>query len=191
MKTCTKCGVEKELAEFGKDNRLVSGRGAQCRECLQLKSRAYVAIHRERLNEQQKVYHAANREKHKARHRAYHSANREALNAVSRSYHAAHFEQDREKNNARGCAWARANPGIVTARANHRRAIKLQRTFGIDLRIEALYEVASWLRRRGDDVHVDHIVPLQPADPDSAVGLHTYANLRIIPAVENLQKGNR
>ncbi len=33
-KICTKCGIEKPLSEFAKDNRRKSGRGAQCYTCV-------------------------------------------------------------------------------------------------------------------------------------------------------------
>lgn len=62
---------------------------------------------------------------------------------------------------------------------------------GDDPRIDALYEIASWLRSKGDDVHIDHIIPLQPADSNAPVGLHVYTNLQILPALENWKKGNK
>ncbi len=52
-----------------------------------------------------------------------------------------------------------------------------------DPRVVALYFIAKWLRQQGDDVHVDHIIPV------SKGGGHTYENLQILPAVENLRKG--
>ena len=46
----------------------------------------------------------------------------------------------------------------------------------------ATYFIADWLRLQGDDVEVDHIVPL------SRGGLHVYENLRPLPAAENARK---
>ena len=59
-----------------------------------------------------------------------------------------------------------------------------------DKRISTLYALAAKLREAGRDVHVDHIVPIIPRS-GQAQGLHVHANLQIIPAMENMRKGNR
>ena len=54
--------------------------------------------------------------------------------------------------------------------------------------IEAIYNYCSSLRRIGLDYHVDHIIPLQGK---TVSGLHVPWNLQVMPAKQNLAKGNR
>ena len=54
-------------------------------------------------------------------------------------------------------------------------------------KISAIYETAQELRKAGQDVQVDHVVPL---NGENVTGLHVSANLQIIPSTENHRKSN-
>ena len=91
--------------------------------------------------------------------------------------------------------WRRPE-NIATRKAKKakRRCSKLQRTPKwltkqdyID--IKTIYDLATAKTKdSGYEWHVDHIIPLRGKDVS---GLHVPDNLRVIPALENLRKGNR
>lgn len=55
-------------------------------------------------------------------------------------------------------------------------------------KIKAIYRQAAKMRAAGNDVHVDHVIPL---NGKRVCGLHVHNNLRIIPASDNYAKRNR
>jgi len=95
---------------------------------------------------------------------------------------------------ARNKSWKLANPDKMQAIDARRRASKLNRT------PKWLTEDDFWMMEQAYDIaqkrtnifgfawHVDHIVPLQGK---LVSGLHVPHNMRVVPAIENLRKGNR
>lgn len=86
--------------------------------------------------------------------------------------------------------WKRANAGKVNAATAKRRASKLQATpsWVSTKDIEGFYIMAKRLSDcLGVPHHVDHIAPL---NGKGVCGLHVPWNLQVIPAIQNLRKGN-
>lgn len=94
-----------------------------------------------------------------------------------------------EKARASVRAWAGRYPERKRAHDALRRAGSSRVPAWADKQaISWVYAVAKAWRAAGEDVHVDHVVPLKGR---TVSGLHVHENLTVIPAVENLRKNNR
>jgi hypothetical protein len=207
-KVCTRCGETKPRDAFHK----AQGR---CVPCLNAHLRERYAADAERraaINAKNRAWAAANKEAKAAGDRAYAKANRARLREYKREYklkhwdhihavqlqsrhrnletyrarEAAYREKNREACNARIREWKAKNPDATLFYFHKRRALQLRAIpIWADLdAIAAIYKAAQDF----PGSHVDHIVPLVSR---KVCGLHCAANLQIIPADENIRKGNR
>ena len=164
MKTCTKCHIDKQLSEFYKEKCKLDGLQSHCKKCDNARKEVWKSLNPDLSKLHMKIADANRYIKHKSQR-----------NALSK-------------------LWKKNNPHKVKALDAKRRASQIQRmpkwlTDFEKLRIECRYAVASMLTKYGSQAwHVDHVIPLQGK---LVSGLHVPENLRIVPAVVNLSKGNK
>jgi len=172
---CTKCGLEKPLSEysFRKDKNIYR---RDCKACHNKYSRTKYHANLEKERARNKAKYRANPEKERARNKANYRANPEKRRATYKAY--------REANREKIQAYHKANRKKSRAQTAKRRAAKLQATPAwADLKkIEEIYLNCP------PGHHIDHIFPL--ISPIMC-GLHVESNLQILPAKENISKGNR
>lgn len=110
MKTCSKCGVSKEGAEF-------SSRRLDCKECCQVNYRAYYIKNREEIAAHQKAYRAENREEIAAYQKVRRAENREDIATKAKAY----YIKNRKVLAAKAKAYHIKNRKEIAAKAKARR----------------------------------------------------------------------
>lgn len=152
------------------------------------KQRRAETYQKNRLAEQaaMRKYREANADALSLARKAYYQRNAELRRAQSRAWYADNKPRGREARQL----WAAANPGLVAAyKALRKHKVRRATPVWSDLdAVAVVYELAAQRRLNGDDVHVDHIVPIIS---EIVCGLHVPHNLQVIPAADNMRKGNR
>ena len=94
-KKCTKCGIEKPLAEFSKRSASKDGHVTQCKSCVREYSKQYYKNYQIKpgTKERQKQYYLENKERLKERGKEYRAKNKEKL-AEKRSLY---YKKNKEK----------------------------------------------------------------------------------------------
>lgn len=182
MKICRKCKQEKPLEAFNKKTDSKDGRQYACRSC----DKEYREANKERKAATQKAWSDANKERKHALTKAWQQSNKDRVSSYGKAWR----EANKERHAANVKAWSDSNRGKVNATEAKRRASKLQRTppWADQEEMDKFYKLSSFLTKiMGFPYHVDHELPLQGK---LVSGLHTHQNLRVVPAEDNLRKGN-
>jgi len=190
----------------------------QCSDCAKIKQQAYAAKNAVRLALKSSATWAGKtkeeREEHNILRKIYYNNTRVARLAEKKkayeklrlneqwmqekrdktnTYRALHGRIDKQHPLSKK-KWKLENKGSVNAAHMKRHVSKINRTpvwtSETDIwMMKEIYELCE-LRTRltGISWHVDHIIPLQGV---CVSGLHTPYNLQVIPAMENIKKGNK
>jgi hypothetical protein len=134
-------------------------------------------------NAYSQAYYAENKEAILIKRKQHYKDNKEALGVYR--------ESTKETRAATAKAWKQNNKKLVNTYEARRR--KLVRNYTMtEWDTFVMQEMYSLAQRRTDRTgvtyHVDHIIPIQHP---YACGLNSAANLQVVPATWNLEKGNR
>jgi len=179
IKPCVKCGSTDRY------------KNGACKPCAKAGIAAYYQANKESIKTRHTAYRKANPEKHNARNAVWAKANPEKVKAKN----AVIYQENKENIKTRHAAYRKVNIHKYNALSAKRRSAKLNaipawaNNWLEKLKIQELFLIAKVKSKvEGIPYHVDHIAPLQS---DLVCGLHCFNNLRVIPASENISKGNR
>ena len=220
-KVCTRCGVEKDIAEFYRMARSGDGHQSDCKKCNDIRRRANSLKNKEREKIRAAIYRQNNKEKIKAAGIEWRKNNPEKVNATYAKY------RKTEKRRIVARNWARRNRKTLMKRFVERYssdpqfnlAIKLRRRIYMAVRnqftvkakktidllgitylefkeyIESKFtEGMSWEKVLSGEIHLDHIKPVSLFDlsnEEEQVKAFNYKNMQPLWAYDNLKKHNK
>lgn len=190
MKKCSTCQQILELKRFGSNRSKPDGLNSCCKQCVRARQFRNYHSNPQKCQQITKRWRSRNKERLTEYSKSYWTTNKDRLGARAKEY----YQQNKEKLKEYAKKWKLANRARATAVENERRARQLKATprwLTSQQKgwIQEWYNLAKWQEcHYGGKWHVDHIVPLRGKNVS---GLHVPWNLQVIPAIENIRKGNR
>jgi hypothetical protein len=117
MKTCSKCGVEKELDSFHKKKSNRDGLRSCCKICHKEANKAYDLKNADKVRSRTKKYREVNRDAIAERKRAWYQKNKERVKESS----AAWAKANKEKRKKACADWYVRNASLISERKKIRR----------------------------------------------------------------------
>lgn len=195
-KTCTKCGVEKEISEFHKKNNGKYGRESRCKLCKKEYDRVQKLNNPEKYKQIHKRYRENNKKKILTRQRKRNIEKKEDVNKYQRDYRNKRRKED---------PLFKLSDNIRTLIGNSLRSRSFRKTSKVcDILGCTLEQLYNHLKGTFEDnynipieeaefeLHIDHITPLSTAETeDDIIRLNHYTNLQYLYKKDNLKKSNK
>jgi hypothetical protein len=219
-KICSKCGVEKEVCEFGFHKSTKDKLRTSCKECRKIEGKIYRELNTEKRKQTiknwynknpnyNKVYYLNNFEDINKKNKEWYYSNTKKHRENSKKWKERNKEKMKDYNNNRKKTIRRTSPleklkfNVRTRIYNILRTkniIKYNKTFDIigctpsylKEHLEKQFtEGMSW-DLMGKHIHIDHIIPLSSAKTEEELyKLCHYTNLQPLWAEDNLKKSNK
>lgn len=160
---------------------------SNCCECMREDHFKYYPAHKDKYLRVIKRWSQDNKTAVAEASQRYREVNPEEASAASKRW----YDANRERKLRENKLWRRLNKAVVQQYGAKRRAqVRQAMPVWADIEdIVAVYRESVLLTQQtGVEHHVDHIVPLCG---ENVCGLHVSWNLRAIPGVDNMRKGNR
>lgn len=206
-KTCTKCGEEKELKLFVKNNRKKDGYSSWCKECkkqyylnnkeeILIKSKKYRDENKEKISKRDKKYRIKNFEKLKKKKKIYLKKNKEKIKERHRNYLRKKRKTDNMFKLTDNIRTLIRNSFLYSK--NCGKTSKTEKILGCSYQefrrhLESQFqEGMTWDNYGRNGWHIDHIYPVSKAkDERHLIELNHYTNLQPLWEKDNLSKGNK
>jgi hypothetical protein len=205
FKICRCCKSEKPLSDFSKRSREKDGLNYYCKSCEADRVKEWRQKNPDKKQAQSRKWKQENPEKVKISSAKRYEKKKDDILSKSKEWKENNkeylsqkrkedYKANKEIELAKQKKYRQTHRPKLNAKAASERAAKKQATpkwLTVDHKtfIEIQYQMAKLLEdRMGIEYHVDHIHPLQN---ESVCGLHVPWNLRVIPAVDNIRKGNK
>ena len=198
-KVCSKCGEEKDIIFFGKQKGGKYGKRGKCKACFKLyniENKEYV-----------RIYKIKNKEKLRIRDKKYYSQNKERFKERHKKNSKKHYSQNKEKIiqrqknrltnpelRIRNCIISGHNHSFNKLANKPKCSMYKYTGISIDNYISHFKNSEYWEDYKNNlKISIDHIIPVSLYDfrnENDIKKCWDIRNLRLVPLIENMRKGN-
>jgi hypothetical protein len=216
-KTCTKCGIDKELSQFSSDKNKKDGKYPSCKECKSGADKKYRESHLEEKHTKDKKYYKENSTKIKERSSKWYNDNKEYQLERMKKYYKENYTKIKETQKK----WDELNKDKIKEYfkfkynndINYRIRQVLSQRLRLSIKSKKEHTLVyldcdieffkNWIEYQFDDSmnwdnigtwHFDHVIPCASFDltiEEQIFKCFNWSNIRPLNSSENYSKGSK